>query len=69
MTRPKTAVRGNLYGSLGMLIAVIATLLAAEVVSYVWIIVGVLVGGGIGTYFAITIKMEKMPEMVALFNG
>lgn len=69
MTRPKTAVRGNLYGSLGMLIAVIATLLAAEVVSYVWIIVGVLVGGGVGTYFAITIKMEKMPEMVALFNG
>lgn len=69
MTRPKTAVRGNLYGSIGMLIAVVATLLAAEVVSFAWIIVGVLIGGGIGTYFAITIKMEKMPEMVALFNG
>ncbi len=69
MTRPKTAVRGNLYGSLGMLIAVVTTLLAAEVVSFVWIIVGVLIGSGIGAYFAITIKMEKMPEMVALFNG
>lgn len=69
MTRPKTAVRGNLYGALGMLIAVVATLLANEVVSYIWILIGVLVGSGVGTYFAITIKMEKMPEMVALFNG
>lgn len=69
MTRPKTAVRGNLYGSIGMLIAVIATLLATEVVSYIWIVIGVLIGSGVGAYFAITIKMEKMPEMVALFNG
>ena len=62
MTRPKTAVRGNLFGSIGMLIAVVSTLLAAEVVSFVWIIVGVLIGSGVGAYFAITIKMEKMPE-------
>lgn len=69
MTRPKTAVRGNLFGAIGMLIAVIATLLAAQVVSYIWIVIGILIGAGIGTYFAITIKMERMPEMVALFNG
>ncbi len=69
MTRPKTAVRGNLCGAIGMLIAIVATLLAAEVVSFAWILVGVLIGSGVGAYFATTIKMEKMPEMVALFNG
>ena len=69
MTRPKTAVRGNLFGSIGMLIAVVATLLNAQVVSFIWIIIGVLIGAGIGVYFAVTIKMERMPEMVALFNG
>ncbi|CAK9108559.1 unnamed protein product [Durusdinium trenchii] len=40
-----------------------------SVVSFIWIIIGVLIGAGIGVYFAVTIKMERMPEMVALFNG
>lgn len=69
MTRPKTAVRGNLFGAIGMLLAVVATLVDHQVLSYVWIFVGVLIGSGIGAFFAITIKMERMPEMVALFNG
>ncbi|MEZ5940220.1 MAG: NAD(P)(+) transhydrogenase (Re/Si-specific) subunit beta [Planctomycetaceae bacterium] len=69
MTRPKTAVRGNLYGALGMLIAVVATLLNQGVVGYSLILAGVIVGALIGAYIAITVKMEGMPEMVALLNG
>ena len=67
MTHPRTAVRGNMFGAIGMLIAVVVTL--GGVVSYVWIILGFLVGAGIGAYIALTIRMEKMPEMVALLNG
>jgi H+-translocating NAD(P) transhydrogenase subunit beta len=69
LTRPKTAVRGNLCGATGMLIAIVTTLLHTGVVSYVWIIIGVLIGGGIGAYLAVTVRMEQMPEMVAMFNG
>ena len=69
MTKPKTAVKGNLSGALGMFIAVIVTLLSTEVVGYVWIIVGVVIGSAIGAYFALTIDIKNMPEMVALFNG
>ncbi|MEW4490785.1 NAD(P)(+) transhydrogenase (Re/Si-specific) subunit beta [Thalassoglobus sp. JC818] len=69
MTRPRTAVQGNLLGSIGMFVAVVATLLAAGVVGYVWILIGVLIGGAIGAYFALTVKIDQMPEMVALLNG
>ena len=69
MTRPKTAVRGNLYGAIGMLIAVVVTLVAQGVVGYWLILLGVIIGSVIGVYIALTVKMEKMPEMVALLNG
>jgi len=66
---PKTARQGNLLSSLGMLIAIVATLLHFEVVSYTWIIVGLIIGTAIGAWFALTVQMTGMPEMVALFNG
>jgi NAD(P) transhydrogenase subunit beta len=69
MTKPKTAVRGNLLGALGMLLAIVATLLAQAVVGYTLIVIGIVVGAVIGAYVAQTIKMEQMPEMVALLNG
>ncbi len=69
LTRPRTAVRGNLLGSLAMLIAVVATLLHRDVLSYEWIVAGLLLGGVIGLILAIKIRMEAMPELVALFNG
>jgi NAD(P) transhydrogenase subunit beta len=65
---PRSAVRGNLIGALGMLIAVVATL-SLKGLSYGWIIAGMVVGGGIGAYIARTVKMTAMPEMVALLNG
>ncbi len=67
--RQSTARRGNLISSLGMLLAVVVTLFAQEVVSYQWILVGLGVGAVIGLACARLIKMTSMPEMVALLNG
>lgn len=69
MTTPKTAVRGNQLSAIGMLIAVVAALLDYNVVSYVYIIIGVLIGAGIGVYMAKKVQMTEMPEMVATLNG
>ena len=65
---PATARRGNLVSALGMLIAIVATLLA-QGLDYRWIVIGMLIGGLIGTAGAYFVKMTAMPEMVALFNG
>jgi NAD(P) transhydrogenase subunit beta len=66
---PKTAVRGNMLGAVGMLIAIIATLVDRQVLTFGWIIAGMVVGGGIGAYIARAVKMTAMPEMVGLLNG
>lgn len=63
-----TARKGNQLSSLGMLLAVVATLLN-EGLDYKWIAVGVAVGAVIGLVVAKKVKMTAMPEMVALFNG
>jgi NAD(P) transhydrogenase subunit beta len=69
LSSPKTAVRGNQMAAVGMLIAIVATLLVQGVVSYGVIIAGVVVGGGIGAVAATKIEMTAMPQMVALLNG
>jgi NAD(P) transhydrogenase subunit beta len=69
-----TARRGNLTSSIGMLIAVIVTLLNRDVndgnsLSFGLIAVGLLIGAGIGVFAAKKVQMTGMPELVALFNG
>ena len=66
---PATARRGNLLSSLGMLIAIIAGLTAEGIVSYEYIVGGIIVGSIIGALAAPLVAMTSMPEMVALFNG
>lgn len=66
---PGTARRGNQLSAIGMLVAVVFTLIDQNILSYGWIIFGILVGSAVGTYAARTIEMTSMPEMVALFNG
>ncbi len=66
--RAETARRGNLLSSVGMLIAVVATLAHAGL-AYTWIFAGVIIGGAVGALAARLVKMTAMPEMVALFNG
>ena len=68
LSSPATARRGNLLSALGMLLAIVATLLASGL-SYGWIILGMAIGTGIGLVAAYRVEMTQMPEMVALFNG
>ena len=68
MTHPRTAVRGNLFGSLGMLTAVLVTLYVTKVPLIIWL-AGILVGTAGGVWLARTIQMTQMPQLVALFNG
>jgi H+-translocating NAD(P) transhydrogenase subunit beta len=65
---PKTARPGNLLSAVGMLLAVVVTLLHAGL-SYYWIMVGLAIGTAVGAIAAFVVPMTAMPEMVALFNG
>ena len=69
LSSPDTAQRGNFVSSLGMLLAVVVTLLSKEIVSYQFILIGLIGGGAVGAIAAIRIKMTSMPELVALLNG
>jgi NAD(P) transhydrogenase subunit beta len=66
---PKTAVRGNILASAGMLVLVVATLFLQGVVDFTVILAGVVVGSAIGLLLATRIEMTAMPQMVALLNG
>ncbi|MBR59498.1 MAG: NAD synthetase [Myxococcales bacterium] len=69
LTRPKTAVRGNQLGALGMLVAIAATLADQGVLDYKVIAGGIALGTVIGFLLATRVQMTKMPELVAMFNG
>ncbi len=66
--RAETAKRGNRISAVGMLIAVVATLLAGGL-DYTWIVLGLVLGGAVGAVAARRVQMTGMPEMVALLNG
>jgi len=63
-----TAKKGNRISSVGMLLAVVVTLLGSGL-DYTWIIVGLIIGSAIGIVAAKRVQMTGMPELVALFNG
>jgi len=69
LTRPKTAIRGNMLAACGMLLAVVVTLLDRNVISYGLIALGIALGSGIGLLMAKKVQMTAMPQMVALLNG
>ena len=70
---PRTAPRGNQYGAMGMLVAVITTVVDMQLASggmhWELIVAGLVVGSIIGLIMAIKVEMTGMPELVALFNG
>jgi NAD(P) transhydrogenase subunit beta len=81
MSHPRTAVRGNFVGAVGMLLAIVATLLCEKfgadgqklhlISAWDWkvIVLGIAIGSIIGAFAALRVKMTAMPEMVGLFNG
>ena len=69
LSSPATARSGNLLAATAMLLAVVITLLDREVLDYIQILSGIVVGSIIGAVFARSIQMTAMPQMVAVFNG
>lgn len=69
LTHPRSAVRGNILGSIGMFIAIVATLLAQEILNPGMVAIGIAIGSVVGAVFALAIKMTAMPQLVGLYNG
>ncbi|MDW7996489.1 MAG: NAD(P)(+) transhydrogenase (Re/Si-specific) subunit beta [Bacteroidota bacterium] len=69
LSSPRTARSGNLIGASGMLLGIIATLLDRSIVSFEWILLGIVLGSVLGAGMALTVRMTAMPQMVALLNG
>ena len=69
MSSPTTARRGVLIGEIGMLLAVIGTLLRAEVVSYQWIFIAFLIGSAIGVPIAYYMPMTAVPQRTAFSHA
>lgn len=69
LNKTKSARQGNLLSSIGMLLAIAATVLQVEAVSFIDIFICILIGSAIGLIIAYRIQMTQMPEMVAVFNG
>ena len=71
LSNQETARRGNLYGMVGMALAVLATIFGPQVTAggIPWIVGAMVVGGAIGLYAARTVQMTQMPELVALMHS
>ena len=69
LSSPESARKGNMLGVAGMVIAVVTTLLEPGVVSFSYIVLGVLIGGTIGTVVARRIQMTALPQLVAAFHS
>ncbi len=71
LAHPETARRGNLFGMIGMALAVLATVFGPQVSAggIPWIIIALLIGAGVGLYAAKTVQMTQMPELVALMHS
>ncbi|MGE0126758.1 MAG: NAD(P)(+) transhydrogenase (Re/Si-specific) subunit beta [Blastocatellales bacterium] len=69
LSHPKTARRGMNSAALGMLVAIIGTLLHHDIIDYTWIIVGLLIGGLIGAAMSIWMPMTAMPQRTALSHA
>jgi H+-translocating NAD(P) transhydrogenase subunit beta len=69
LSSPKTARSGNMLGASGMMLAIVATLFFGGILSWTWIVFGLVVGAAVGAFLARWVKMTAMPQMVAVFNA
>ena len=69
LSSPATARAGNFISGIGMLLAIVATLLDREIITFEWVIVGMIIGSTAGALMAYRVKMTSMPQMVGILNG
>jgi NAD(P) transhydrogenase subunit beta len=69
LSSPLSARQGNMFGMVGMAIAIVTTLLSPSVLSYGTILVGIVIGGAIGSVIAMRIQMTALPQLVAAFHS
>ncbi len=69
LSKAETAKKGNFVSAIGMFIAVVTAVVFQLQLQYIWVVIGMLIGGIIGIIGARKVEMTSMPEMVALFNG
>ena len=69
LSHPESSRLGNIFGIVGMVIAIITTLMFKSVLSYVEIGAAIIVGGAIGTFIALRIEMTALPQLVAAFHS
>ena len=66
---PRTARSGNRLASIGMLLAIVVTLVSEDIINWGTLVAGLVLGAAIGAWFAVRVQMTSMPQMVAAFNG
>ncbi|MEF1175270.1 NAD(P)(+) transhydrogenase (Re/Si-specific) subunit beta, partial [Vibrio sinaloensis] len=69
LSKQESAKAGNYYGIAGMTIALIATIFGPDSQGLAWIIVAMVIGGGIGIHYAKKVEMTEMPELVAILHS
>ncbi|USE36722.1 Re/Si-specific NAD(P)(+) transhydrogenase subunit beta [Endozoicomonas sp. SCSIO W0465] len=69
LSRQDTAKNGNIYGIIGMVVAVLATLAHAHIAGMTLVTLCMIVGSGVGLYLAMKVQMTEMPQLVAILNG
>jgi NAD(P) transhydrogenase subunit beta len=69
LSHPKTSRQGNIFGMVGMALAIGATLASPDVVSYIPVLIAILIGGAVGTVIALRIDMTALPQLVAAFHS
>lgn len=69
LSKQESARSGNYYGIIGMAIALIATIFGPHSEGIVWIVIAMVIGGGIGIHYAKKVEMTEMPELVAILHS
>ncbi|MGB2079801.1 MAG: Re/Si-specific NAD(P)(+) transhydrogenase subunit beta [Vibrio sp.] len=69
LSKQESARMGNIYGIIGMAIALLATIFGPETTGITWIILAMVIGGSIGIYYAKRVEMTQMPELVAILHS
>ncbi|MGD8110287.1 Re/Si-specific NAD(P)(+) transhydrogenase subunit beta [Vibrio sp. TRT 21S02] len=69
LSKQESARNGNYYGIAGMTIALLATIFSPDAQGFAWVIIAMVIGGGIGIHYAKKVEMTEMPELVAILHS